>query len=41
MDTATLLQKRWNYRNALHHDGMSYGAYVGRLASTPSPAREI
>lgn len=31
MNTATILQKLWNYCNALHDDGMSYGDHVEQL----------
>jgi len=26
-----IIQKRWNYRNVLRDDGMSYGDYVEQL----------
>ncbi len=31
MNTATIVQKLWNYCNVLRDDGMSYGDYVERL----------
>ena len=29
MNSATIVQKLWNYCNVLRDDGMSYGDYVG------------
>jgi type I restriction enzyme M protein len=34
MNTATIVQKLWNYCNVLRDDGMSYGDYVEQLALT-------
>lgn len=34
MNTATTVQKLWNYCNVLRDDGMSYGDYVEQLALT-------
>ncbi|MHB1705675.1 MAG: hypothetical protein ACYCSH_06420 [Acidithiobacillus sp.] len=31
LNTATIVQKLWNYCNVLRDDGMSYGDYVERL----------
>jgi len=31
MNSATIVQKLWNYCNVLRDDGMSYGDYVGQL----------
>ena len=31
MNTATIVQKLWNYCNVLRDDGMSYGDYVEQL----------
>ena len=31
MNSATLVQKLWNYCNVLRDDGMSYGDYVEQL----------
>ena len=31
MNSATIVQKLWNYRNVPHDDGMSYGDYVEQL----------
>lgn len=31
MNTSTLVQKLWNYRNVLRDDGMSYGNSFGQL----------
>ena len=31
MNTATIVQKLWNYCNVLHDDGMSYGDHVEQL----------
>ena len=31
MNTATIVQKLWNYCNVLRNDGMSYGDYVEQL----------
>ena len=31
MNTATIIQKLWNYCNVLRDDGMSYGDYVEQL----------
>lgn len=31
MNTATIVQKLWNYYNVLLDDGMSYGDYVEQL----------
>jgi type I restriction-modification system DNA methylase subunit len=31
MNTATIVQKFWNYCNVLRDDGMSYGDYVEQL----------
>ena len=36
MNTATIVQKLWNYCNVLRDDGMSYGDYVEQLALTPA-----
>ena len=32
MNTATIVQKLWNYCNVLRDDGMSYGDYVEQLS---------
>ena len=39
MNTATIVQKLWNYCNVLRDDGMSYGDYVEQLALTPALSR--
>jgi len=31
MNSSTIVQKLWNYRNVLRDDGMSYGDYVEQL----------
>ena len=31
MNSATIVQKLWNYCNVLRDDGMSYGDYVEQL----------
>jgi type I restriction enzyme M protein len=31
LNSATIVQKLWNYCNVLHDDGMSYGDYVEHL----------
>jgi type I restriction enzyme M protein len=31
VNTATIVQKLWNYCNVLHGDGMSYGDHVEQL----------
>ena len=36
MNTATIVQKLWNYCNVLRDDGMSYGDYVEQFALTPA-----
>ena len=30
-ESATIVQKLWNFRNALQDDGVSYGDYVEQL----------
>ena len=35
MNSATLVQKLWNYCNVLRDDGMSYGDYVEQLNLPP------
>jgi type I restriction enzyme M protein len=32
LNTATIVQKLWNYCNVLRDDGMSYGDYVEQLS---------
>jgi type I restriction enzyme M protein len=36
MNTATIVQKLWNYCNILRDDGMSYGDYVEQPTLTPA-----
>jgi type I restriction enzyme M protein len=38
MNTATIVQKLWNYCNVLRDDGMSYGDYVEATPVRPAPA---
>ena len=33
MNSATIVQKLWNYCNVLRDDGMSYGDYVEQLTA--------
>jgi len=35
MNSATIVQKLWNYCNVLRDDGMSYGDYVEQLTYLP------
>lgn len=35
MNTSTIVQELWNYRNALRDDGMSYGDYVEAAPAHP------
>ena len=37
MNTATIVQKLWNYCNVLRDDGMSYGDYVEQLHLSAVP----
>jgi hypothetical protein len=40
MNSATIVQKLWNYCNVLRDDGMSYGDYVEQL-TYPGPEHQI
>jgi intein-encoded DNA endonuclease-like protein len=43
-ESATIVQRLWNYCNVLRDDGVSYGDYVEQLENLPDPdvlAQEI
>lgn len=41
MNSATIVQKLWNYCNVLRDDGMSYGDYVEQLAAGARRRRPV